>query len=83
VTEAVAGALAFLLGLGGAAVLTVGALVTLPAAVAGAAVAALVVSVLVTAICAFADVRRSGRGFWRSIGRSSAMALRWCLLLLP
>ena len=82
-TTAVAGLAAFLLGLLSGVALVLGEFLALPGPVLLAALGGLLVSVLTTGACAFADARRTGRGFGRSLARSVGLSLRWFVTLLP
>ena len=82
-TAAVAGAVAFVVGLLSGVVLGVAALVTLPSPVVLAALAGLVASIAVTGVCAFAGSRREGTGPGRSFLRSVRLALAWTVMILP
>jgi hypothetical protein len=83
VTTAVAGLVAFLLGLLSGATLVLGEFLTLPDPVLLAALGGLLVTVLTTGACAFADARRTGRGFGRSLARGVWLSLCWFVRLLP
>lgn len=81
-TAAVAGAAAFVLGLAGGITLALDAAVSLPRPVGLAALTAVAASVLLAAVCVFADARREGTGPARSLGRTLRTALAWCAMLL-